>query len=110
LNGYRPGPTQNTLIAFHQATKWGPDFAWQRKQMKISRPVNRKAEAVPVTFPTGKGFNLTMQGQISRNPRLNALFNAMMEREREWRDGARAKARADIENAQKSLKELEAAK
>lgn len=38
---------------------------------------------------------------------LNALFNAMMEREPEWRDGARAKARADIENAQKSLKDLE---
>ena len=69
-----------------------------------------KAEAVPVTFPTGKGFNLTAQGQIGRIPRLNALFNAMMEREREWREGARAKARADIESAQKNLKELEAAK
>jgi hypothetical protein len=69
-----------------------------------------KAEAVPVTFPTGKGFNLTAQGQITRIPRLNALFNAMMEREREWREGARAKARADIETAQRSLKELEAAK
>jgi hypothetical protein len=69
-----------------------------------------KVEAVPVTFPTGKGFNLTAQSQISRNLKLNALFNAMMEREREWRDGARAKARADIESAQRSLKELEAAK
>ena len=67
-------------------------------------------EARPIEFPTGKGFNLTAQGQISRNPRLNALFGAMMEREREWRDGARAKARADIESAQRSLKELEAAK
>jgi hypothetical protein len=40
---------------------------------------------------------------------LNALFDAMMEREREWREGARAKARADIEAAQKNLKDLEAA-
>jgi hypothetical protein len=69
-----------------------------------------KAEAVPVTFPTGKGFNLTSQSQISRIPKLSALFNGMMEREREWRDGAKAKARADIESAQRSLKELETAK
>jgi hypothetical protein len=69
-----------------------------------------KAEAVPVTFPTGKGFNLTSQSQISRIPKLSALFNGMIEREREWREGARAKARADLETAQKSLKELEAAK
>ena len=66
-----------------------------------------KWEAVPVTFPTGKGFNLTAQSQISRIPKLSALFNAMMERQREWRDGARAKAKADIESAQRSLKELE---
>jgi hypothetical protein len=66
-----------------------------------------KAEAVPVTFPTGKGFNLTAQSQISRIPKLNALFNSVMEREREWREGARAKAKADIAEATKHLKELE---
>ena len=65
-----------------------------------------KAEAAPVTFPVGRAFNLTAQSQISRIPKLSALFNAMMEREREWREGARA----NIESAQKSLKELEAAK
>jgi hypothetical protein len=32
-----------------------------------------------------------------------------MEREREWREGARAKAKADIDAAQKNLKDLEAA-
>jgi hypothetical protein len=68
-----------------------------------------KWEAKPVTFPTGKGFNLTAQSQISRIPKLSALFNAMMEREREWREGARAKAKAEIEAAQKHLKDLEAA-
>jgi len=31
----------------------------------------------------------------------------MMEREREWREGARAKAKADIAEATKHLKELE---
>jgi hypothetical protein len=66
-------------------------------------------EARPIEFPTGKSFNLTAQGKISRNPKLNGLISAANNYEREWREGARAKARQDIEAAQKNLKELEAA-
>ena len=66
-----------------------------------------KWEARPIEFPTGKSFNLTQQGKISRNPKLNGLISAANSYEREWREGARAKARADIEAAQKHLKELE---
>jgi hypothetical protein len=66
-----------------------------------------KWEARPIEFPIGKSFNLTAQGKISRNPKLNGLVSAANNYEREWREGARAKARADIETAQKHLKELE---
>jgi hypothetical protein len=66
-----------------------------------------KREAVPITFPVGKAFNLTQQSRISTIPKLNALFNAAMNHEREWREGARLKARNDIAQAQKSLKDLE---
>jgi hypothetical protein len=69
-----------------------------------------KREAVPITSPVGRGYNLTTQGRISRIPKLSALFNGAMTREREWKEGARQKAKADIEAAQKNLKELEAAK
>jgi GAF domain-containing protein len=66
-------------------------------------------EARPIEFPIGKSFNLTQQGKISRNPRLNGLISAANNYEREWREGARAKARQDIADAQRNLKELEAA-
>jgi hypothetical protein len=66
-------------------------------------------EARPIEFPTGKTFNLTQQGQIARNPKLNGLISAAMNYEKEWREGARAKARQDIEAAKKNLQELEAA-
>jgi hypothetical protein len=68
-----------------------------------------KWEAVPVQFPTGRNYNLTLQSKISTIPRLSALFTAAMNHEREWREGARVRVRADIEAAQKNLKELEAA-
>jgi hypothetical protein len=68
-----------------------------------------KWEAQPIEFPTGKNFNLTAQGKIARNPKLNGLFSAANNYERDWREGARAKARADIEAAKKNLQELEAA-
>jgi hypothetical protein len=66
-----------------------------------------KWEATPMQFPTHKDFNLTPQSRIAKSPRLSALWQTMTERERTWREGARAKARADIEAAQKHLKELE---
>jgi hypothetical protein len=68
-----------------------------------------KAEAVPVGFPTGKDFNLTAQGRIARTPKLAALFDGMRRHERQSISEARAKAKADIEAAQKNLKDLEAA-
>jgi hypothetical protein len=68
-----------------------------------------KQEARPIEFPSGKNFNLTQQSKISTIPRLNALFTAALDREREWREGARAKARADIEAAKANLADLEAA-
>jgi hypothetical protein len=68
-----------------------------------------KWEARAIEFPTGKSFNLTQQSKISTIPRLNALFAGALNYEGEWREGARVKARADIEAAQKNLKELEAA-
>jgi len=68
-----------------------------------------KWEAQPIEFPTAKNFNLTAQGKIARNPKLNGLFSAANNYERDWREGARAKARADIEAAKKNLQELEAA-
>jgi hypothetical protein len=52
---------------------------------------------------------LEAQGKISRNPKLYGLVSAANNYEREWREGARAKARADIQAAQRNLKELEAA-
>jgi hypothetical protein len=67
-------------------------------------------EAWPIEFPTaGKGFSLTAQGRISRIPQLSGLFNAMLQREHNWRVAARAKARADIETAKRNLQNLEAA-
>jgi hypothetical protein len=41
---------------------------------------------------------------------LDALFDVMLQCEQEWKEAARAKARADLETAQKSPKELETAK
>jgi hypothetical protein len=68
-----------------------------------------KWESLPVTFPspTTKNFNLTIQGRITKNPRLNAIYSGMLRHEQQFIEGARAKARADIEAAQKHLKELE---
>jgi hypothetical protein len=67
-----------------------------------------KWEAKEIQFPVGKGYNLTQQGKISTIPRLQALFTAAQNCEREWREGARMKARQEIEAAQKNLKDLEA--
>ena len=64
-------------------------------------------EARPIEFPIGKSFNLTAQGKISLNPKLNGLISAANNYEREWREGARAKARQDIEAAKRSLADLE---
>jgi hypothetical protein len=66
-------------------------------------------EARPIEFPIGKSFDLTAQGKISRNLKLYGLVSAANNYEREWREGARAKARADIEAAKKNLQDLEAA-
>jgi len=72
------------------------------------KPSEMWRDSVPVTFPTGKTFNLTTQGAIARNPRLAALLDSMNRHERQFIDESRAAARASIEAAQKNLKELEA--
>jgi hypothetical protein len=48
-----------------------------------------------------------VEGRITKNPRLNAIYFGMLRHEQEFIEGACAKARADIEAAQKHLKELE---
>ncbi|HEU5246010.1 MAG TPA: hypothetical protein VFU09_02865 [Candidatus Udaeobacter sp.] len=47
--------------------------------------------------------------RASRTPKLAALFDGMRQHERQFVAEARAKAKAEIEAAQKSLKDLEAA-
>jgi hypothetical protein len=68
-----------------------------------------KAEAMPVSFPVGKDFNLSSQGRIARTPKLAALFDGMRRHEQQFISEARAKAKADLATAQQSLKDLEAA-
>jgi hypothetical protein len=72
------------------------------------KPPETWKDLVPVTFPTGKTFNLTIQGAIARNPRLAALLDSMNRHETQFIEESRAAARASIEAAQKKLKELEA--
>ena len=72
------------------------------------KPPEMWKDSVPVTFPTGKTFNLTIQGAIARNPRLAALLDSMNRDETQFIEESRAAARASIEAAQKNLKELEA--
>ena len=72
------------------------------------KPPEMWKDSVPVTFPTGKTFNLTIQGAIARNPRLAGLLDSMNRHEKQFIEETRAAARASIEAAQKNLKELEA--
>src|SRR5262245_33982320 len=72
------------------------------------KPTETWKDLVPVTFPTGKTFNLTIQGAIARNPRLAALLDSMNRQETQFVEESRAAARASLEAAQKNLKELEA--
>lgn len=68
-----------------------------------------KWEAKEVTFPTGKNSNLTIQGQIAKNPRLNALWNSMQEAERTHIASAKAALQQQRIEAEARLKELQAA-
>ena len=68
-----------------------------------------RREAVPVSFPTGKDFNLTIQSRIAKTPKLAALAAGMRRHEQQFISEARAKAKAEIEAARKNLESLEAA-
>src|SRR5262249_16860565 len=72
------------------------------------KPVETWKDLVPVTFPIGKTFNLTIQGAIARNPRLAALLDSMNRHATQFIEDARAAARASIDASQRNLKELEA--
>lgn len=66
-------------------------------------------ESRQIEFPTGKNSNLTIQSQIAKNSRLNALWGAMESHEREFRAAAKEAARQQREQAEAALKSLEAA-
>jgi hypothetical protein len=67
-----------------------------------------KWEATPITFPTGKTSNLTVQSRIAKNSRLNALWNSTQEHERTHIASAKEAAKQQREQAEKALKALEA--
>jgi hypothetical protein len=61
-------------------------------------------------FPTtgGQNFNLATVSNISKNPKLTALWSAMQMHYREWRETAREE-RGDTDRRLKDLSETEAA-
>ena len=68
-----------------------------------------KREAVPVGFPTGGNFNLTVQSRIARTPKLAALAAGMRRHEQQAIQQARAAAQEARSKAEAELKKLEAA-
>jgi hypothetical protein len=67
-----------------------------------------KREAIPVAFPTGEAFNLTLQGRIAKNPKLNALAAGMRRHEVQDIQEARTAAKEAREKAEQEIKKLEA--
>jgi hypothetical protein len=61
--------------------------------------------ASKIAFPTtgGKNINLTTVSNISKNPKLTALWSAMQAHERESRETARAKAREERADTDRRL-------
>jgi hypothetical protein len=97
----------------HLANPWARSNATvtERSRFEKEHPdlVERlKFEAVPVSFPFGKNFNLTLQTRIGRTPKLAGLFDSMQLREKAHIEQARAASQAKLEEARKSLEELEA--
>jgi hypothetical protein len=64
--------------------------------------------ASKIAFPTtgGQNFNLATVSNISKNPKLTALWSAMQVHYREWRETARVKAREERGDTDWRLKEL----
>jgi hypothetical protein len=98
----------------HIANPWARSNATETERARFAKDhpdlIERlKFEAVPVTFPFGKNFNLTLQSAIERTPKLAGLFNSMQLREKAHVEEAKAASQAAIEQAKKSLAELEAA-
>jgi hypothetical protein len=67
-----------------------------------------KWEARPIEFPGGKNFNLTAQSKIATVPRLSAVWDAMVEHEREYVASEKASLRQQRLEAEKRLQALEA--
>jgi hypothetical protein len=69
-----------------------------------------KWEARPIEFPTaGKNFDLTKQSKILSVPRLSALWDAMVEEEREFVAAEKVALRQQRSEAESRLRALEAA-
>lgn len=68
-----------------------------------------KREAVPVGFPTGENFNLTVQRRIANTPKLAALAAGMRRIEEQAIVKARLAAQEQRNKAEAELKKLEAA-
>jgi hypothetical protein len=69
-----------------------------------------KWEARPIEFPTaGKHFDLTKQSKISTIPRLSAIWDAMVEAEREYVASEKTALKQQRSEAELRLKALEAA-
>jgi hypothetical protein len=67
-----------------------------------------KWEARPIEFPGAQNFNLTAQSKIASVPRLSALWDAMVEQEREYVTAEKATLRQQRSEAEARLKALEA--
>jgi hypothetical protein len=98
----------------HAANPWARNTTvTERSKFEKEHPdlVERlKLEGAPVAFPFGKHFNLTLQSAIQRTPKLAGLFDSMQLRERAHVEEAKAASQAAIEQAKKTLEELEAAR
>ena len=69
-----------------------------------------KWEARPIEFPgAGKNFNLTAQSKIATLPRLSALWDSMVEQEREYVASEKVTLQRQRSEAEQKLKALEAA-
>jgi hypothetical protein len=67
-----------------------------------------RREAKEIEFPTAKNFNLTAQSKIATIPRLSALWDSMVEEERQYVTAEKAALSKQRTEAEMRLKALEA--
>jgi integrase len=82
------------------------------KRLELPRFSQRSLRRMFVTRAIEKGIDVKViadwqRHRITKNPRLNAIYSGMLRHEQQFIEGARAKARQNIAEAQKHLKELE---